>query len=105
MSSLGYSDRGDRSLQNVVETAQAKSADLAETKTFRELLNQLNSNPALRLPAKAVIQKKVSRIELAFMPDRLGVAAFLHMTGIELPAAETARQSDVVSDVPSGIHL
>jgi DNA invertase Pin-like site-specific DNA recombinase len=68
------------SLQASVEEAQAKSADLAETKTFRELLNQLNSNPALRLPAKALIQKKVSRIDLIFMPDRLAVAAFLQYT-------------------------
>jgi hypothetical protein len=40
-------------LQASVEEAQAKTADLSETTTFFELLNQLDSNPALRLPAKA----------------------------------------------------
>jgi Recombinase len=65
-------------LQASVQEAQAKSAGLAETKTFQALLNQLRGNPALRLPARAAIQKKVSRIELIFMPDRIGVAAFLY---------------------------
>jgi hypothetical protein len=64
-------------LRATVKETQAKTADLAETKTFFELLNQLNSNPALRLPAKAAIQKKVSRIELVFMPDRLGAVVFI----------------------------
>jgi DNA invertase Pin-like site-specific DNA recombinase len=67
-------------LRATVEAAQAKSADLAETKTFRDLLNRLNSNPALRLPFKAMIQKKLSRVELVFMPDRLGVAAIIHFS-------------------------
>ena len=66
-----------KELQATVDQAQAKTADLAETKTFLESLNQLNSNPALRLRAKVAIQKKVSRIELVFMPDHLGAVAFL----------------------------
>ena len=67
-------------LQPSVKEAQAKSAGLSETKTFEELLTQLRSNPALRLPARAAIAKKVARIELVFMPDRQGVVAFLQYT-------------------------
>jgi DNA invertase Pin-like site-specific DNA recombinase len=67
-------------LQASVAEAQAKTADLSETTTFFQLLNQLGSNPALRLPAKAAIAKKVARIELVFMPDRQGVIAFIQYT-------------------------
>jgi DNA invertase Pin-like site-specific DNA recombinase len=67
-------------LRVAVDEAQAKTADLAETKTFLEMLNQLNSNPALRLPLKAAIKKKVNKIELVFMPDRQGVVAFVQYT-------------------------
>jgi Recombinase len=75
-------------LQSTVESAQAKSADLAETKTFRELLNQLDSKPALRLPLKAVIQKKVSRIELVFMPRKKGVSAIIQYSNGALGLAD-----------------
>ena len=65
-------------LQGTVEAAQAKSADLSEATPFLELLNQLNDSPALRLKFRAELQRRISRIELVFMPDRLGVAAIIH---------------------------
>jgi DNA invertase Pin-like site-specific DNA recombinase len=67
-------------LQASVEAAQANTVGLAETKTFFELLNQLYSNPALRLPARAAIARKVARVELVFMPDKAGVVAFIQYT-------------------------
>jgi DNA invertase Pin-like site-specific DNA recombinase len=67
-------------LQGTVEAAQAKSADLAEAIPFLELLNQLNDNPSLRLKFRTEIQRRIARIELVFMPDRLGVAAIIHYT-------------------------
>ena len=74
--------------------AQAKSAGLAEQKTFKELLDQFTSNPALWLPMKAAIAKKVSRIELVFMPDRQGVVAFLQYTN-GAPDATVIHNKDI----------
>jgi DNA invertase Pin-like site-specific DNA recombinase len=67
-------------LQATVEAAQAKSADLSEATPFLELLNQLNDNPSLRLKFRTEIQRRIARIELVFIPDRLGVAAIIHYT-------------------------
>jgi DNA invertase Pin-like site-specific DNA recombinase len=64
-------------LQATVEAAQAKSAHLSEAKPFLDLLNQLHDNPALRLKFKAELQRRISRIELVFMPDQLGVDAII----------------------------
>jgi DNA invertase Pin-like site-specific DNA recombinase len=86
-------------LQASVAEAQAKSAGLSETKTFFELLNQFRSNPSLRLPMKAAIQKKVSRIELVFMPDRQGVVAFLQYTN-GAPDATVVLNKDIHENAP-----
>jgi hypothetical protein len=67
-------------LQATVDAAQAKSADLSEATPFLELLHQLNDNPSLRLRFRTEIQRRIARIELVFMPDRLGVAAIIHET-------------------------
>jgi hypothetical protein len=67
-------------LQATVDAAQAKSADLSEATPFLELLHQLNDNPSLRLRFRTEIQRRIARIELVFMPDRLGVAAIIHYT-------------------------
>ena len=64
-----------------------------------ELLNQLGSNPALRLPAKAAIAKKVARIELVFMPDRQGVVAFLQYTN-GAPDATVIHNRDIDENAP-----
>jgi hypothetical protein len=86
-------------LQATVAEAQAKSAGLSETKTFQELLTQLRSNPALRLPARAAIAKKVARIELVFMPDRQGVVAFLQYTN-GAPDATVVLNRDIDENAP-----
>jgi hypothetical protein len=86
-------------LQASVQEAQAKSAGLSETKTFQELLTQLRSNPSLRLPARAAIQKKVSRIELVFMPDRQGVVAFIQYTN-GAPDATVIHNRDIDENAP-----
>jgi DNA invertase Pin-like site-specific DNA recombinase len=86
-------------LQASVAEAQAKSAGLSETKTFQELLTQLRSNSSLRLPMKAAIQKKVSRIELVFMPDRQGVVAFLQYTN-GAPDATVIHNRDIDENAP-----
>ena len=49
-----------------VDEVKAKTAALAETNEFLELLSQFYSNPALRLPLKAAIQQKVDRIKMVF---------------------------------------
>jgi hypothetical protein len=89
-----------QTLQASVQEAQANTADLSETKTFQELLNQLRCNPVLRLPARAAIAKKVSRIELVFMPDRQGVVAFLQYTN-GAPDAAVNHNKDMMR-MPTG---
>jgi DNA invertase Pin-like site-specific DNA recombinase len=86
-------------LQASVAEAQAKTAGLSETKTFQELLTQLRSNPALRLPARAAIAKKVARVELVFMPDRQGVVAFLQYTN-GAPDATVIHNRDIDENAP-----
>jgi hypothetical protein len=43
-------------------------------------LTQLRDDPSLRLQLRAELQKRISRLEFIFMPDKLGVAAFLTYT-------------------------
>ena len=62
-------------LQGSIDAARSKSSALYEVDYFLNLLKQ--NIPSLRLKLRTELQKRVSRIELVFMPDQLGVAAIV----------------------------
>jgi hypothetical protein len=66
-------------LQATLEAATKRSAALYQDEELRAIIREVKANPAMRMRLRTEIQKRVSRIELRFTPDKIrGVIRYVN---------------------------